>query len=369
MFCETIFMRKRIPWSRRLSKGVLIGFDDELFGGSRLFDPGTGEQGDEMTKTISKLMALLFLAWPSLTGLQLPASGPLPDKRPESAAPAAEPPSEAPADEAARPEDVPTPQDKPTPPAADPEKPEADDGNAQDAQGPDLPPKAAEPAADAKDASPPAADGATDTQKEEETAKPQPPSDPPPQPEDTKALAACLVDLKAIGATFEEKPAIDDETGCGIAAPITVTKLLPDVTLEPEATIRCETALQLARMTRDMLKPAAETAFQDKPKLTGILQASGYVCRNRNSAETGKVSEHAYGNAIDIAGLRFGDREEPVMIAKQDDGTAEAAFQRAFNAIACLYFTTVLSPGSDPTHQDHMHLDVIERKSGFRYCR
>lgn len=99
-------------------------------------------------------------------------------------------------------------------------------------------------------------------------------------------------------------------------------------------------------MTRDMLKPAAQAAFPDKPKLTAIRQASGYVCRNRNSAENGKVSEHAYGNAIDIAALRFGERQEPVMIAKQDDGTAEAAFQRAFNAIACLYFTTVLSPAA-----------------------
>jgi len=34
-----------------------------------------------------------------------------------------------------------------------------------------------------------------------------------------------------------------------------------------------------------------------------------------------------------------------------------AAFQRALNAAACLYFTTVLSPGSDETHRDHMHLD------------
>ena len=57
------------------------------------------------------------------------------------------------------------------------------------------------------------------------------------------------------------------------------------------------------------------------------------------------------------------------MIARQDDGTAEAAFQRALNALACLYFTTVLSPGSDAAHQDHLHLDVIKRRSGFRYCR
>jgi len=35
----------------------------------------------------------------------------------------------------------------------------------------------------------------------------------------------------------------------------------------------------------------------------------------------------------------------------------------------CLFFRTVLSPGSDATHQDHLHLDVLERKGGYLYCR
>lgn len=342
-------MRQRIPWSRRLSKGVLPCSEDELFGGSRLFDPGTGEQEDEMTKTIAPTLVGLLLAWPIATGLTLPSRGPLPQMRPEVTTPApdaeAKPPEEA---KAAEPQDIPTPQNKPIAPSGEAEE-------------------------EAKLASP----AETEAEKDEASDEAEPDAeeqkavavDPPPPVEDPKALAACLADLKAIGARFETDKAIDDADGCGIASPITLTKLLPDVTLEPEATFRCETALQLARMTRDMLKPAAEAAFPDKPKLTAIRHASGYVCRNRNSQETGKVSEHAYGNAIDIAALRFGDEEEPVMIAKQDDGTAEAAFQRAFNAIACLYFTTVLSPGSDATHQDHMHLDVIKRKSGYRYCR
>ncbi len=46
-----------------------------------------------------------------------------------------------------------------------------------------------------------------------------------------------------------------------------------------------------------------------------------------------------------------------------------AAFQRALNAAACLYFTTVLSPGSDDAHRNHMHLDVMKRTGGYRYCR
>lgn len=301
-----------------------------------------------MTKTRTPTLVGLLLAWPIATGLTLPSRGPLPQSRPEVATPA--PDAEAKANDGAQttaPLEAPTPQSKP------------------------------ETAADAEEGTEPSRPAETEAEKDEASEGAEPDAeeqkavavDPPPPVEDPKALAACLADLKAIGARFETDKAIDDADGCGIASPITLTKLLPDVALEPVATIRCETALQLARMTRDMLKPAAEAAFPDKPKLTAIRHASGYVCRNRNSQETGMVSEHAYGNAIDIAALRFGDDEEPIMIAKQDDGTAEAAFQRAFNAIACLYFTTVLSPGSDATHQDHMHLDVIKRKSGYRYCR
>lgn len=327
-----------------------------------------------MKKTISPAVIGLLLAWPLATGLTLPSHGPLPQPRPDRAIPAPETDTAA---DGAKPRDeatMPTPQGRPTPPSGEdspgkdgPETPSSETKSTDAETGKDTQqrPDGPQPKDAAKDDA-----AGKDEPTEGETVQEAAPVDPPPAPEDPKALAACLADLRRIGARFETHPAaIDDEGGCGMAAPVTVKMLLPDVALEPEATIRCETALQLARMTRDMLKPAAEAAFPDKPKLTGIRQASGYVCRNRNSADDGKVSEHAYGNAIDIAGLRFGEEEQPVMIARQDDGTAEAAFQRAFNALACLYFTTVLSPGSDPTHQDHMHLDVIERKSGFRYCR
>lgn len=187
-------------------------------------------------------------------------------------------------------------------------------------------------------------------------------------PEDPEAHAACITALKAIGARFTVKDRIEEGVQCGIDRPVEVEAVLPDVQLEPKGILRCEAALQLARMTRNLLVPAAEATFPDKP-LTAIRQASTYVCRNRNSDQDGKLSEHARGNAIDIAGLSFGDEEMPVMIARQEDGSPQAVFQRAFNALACLYFTTVLSPGSDAPHQDHMHLDVIERKGGFRYCR
>jgi hypothetical protein len=36
---------------------------------------------------------------------------------------------------------------------------------------------------------------------------------------------------------------------------------------------------------------------------------------------------------------------------------------------ACSYFTTVLGPGSDPYHGNHFHVDVLERRGGYRICQ
>ncbi|RCW28172.1 hypothetical protein DFR48_101181 [Ciceribacter lividus] len=212
---------------------------------------------------------------------------------------------------------------------------------------------------------------APEPEKKEEPAAPTVPAPPPPpiETEDQATFDACTAELKELGAAFKLLPRIDDGEGCGIDKPIAMTRLSADVAIEPEATARCETLLQLARMTRDLIAPAARLGLPDMGRLEVVHQASGYVCRKRNSADTGKISEHARGNAIDIAGLEFEKGLVPMKIVGQEDSDLAAAFQRALNAAACLYFTTVLSPGSDGTHEDHMHLDVMKRTGGYRYCR
>lgn len=304
---------------------------------------------------MTKRLAAILIGLGLLTGAALPPKGPVPTEKPP-----------APADQPA----VPAPAEKP--PAA--EEP--------------APVPAPVPA------SPPApAEGVVPAEKPENAPSPAPvappPGPPPPArglppvpglqpaapaairvaPEEPEQFAACRAELKALGAVFETAAPIDDGGGCGMSNPIIVDEILPGIELTPEATFRCETALQLAHMTRETIIPAARIALADKGELKGIRQASAYVCRKRNSAATGKVSEHAYGNAVDIAALEFDKGTVPMVIAAQDDGSFSAAFQRSLNASACLYFTTVLSPGSDEAHKDHLHLDVIQRKSGYRFCR
>jgi hypothetical protein len=304
---------------------------------------------------MTKRLAVILIALGLLTGAALPPTGPVPTEKP------------------------PAPADQPTVPAPAEKPPEAEESAPVPAPAPAL--------------GPPPAEDVVPAEKPEEAPAPAPevrlPGPPPPArglppvpglqpakpaairvaPEDPEQFAACQAELKTLGTVFETAAPIDDGEGCGMSNPVVVREILPGIKLTPEATFRCETALKLAHMTRETIIPAARIALADKGELKAIQQASAYVCRNRNSAATGKISEHAHGNAIDIAGLEFDKGSVPMVIAAQDDGTFPAAFQRSLNAAACLYFTTVLSPGSDDAHKDHLHLDVIERKSGYRFCR
>ncbi|WP_306424443.1 extensin-like domain-containing protein [Shinella sedimenti] len=179
--------------------------------------------------------------------------------------------------------------------------------------------------------------------------------------------AACRVALQKIGAVFTDAPAIEDGMACGIDKPLLLSALKDGVKVEPPATVRCETALQLARWMEGSVAPALSTAMPGET-INQLAQASAYVCRNRNNAETGRISEHAFGNAIDIAGFTLKSGKTITIRPADKDPSLEGAFQRAITEAACLYFTTVLDPGSDAAHENHLHLDVKERRGGYRYC-
>ncbi|SIQ27652.1 Uncharacterized conserved protein [Rhizobium sp. RU20A] len=292
--------------------------------------------------------AALFCAQASVAA-ELPPKGPLPDPKPVT-------------DEAKTPENAATPlpvekpaQDKPDATPADATSgatPEKKSGEQTKQAAPDRPGETA-----------PEAEKNTEPDKSEDAESSA--AIIPPTPADD---AACRAELQALGTRFATAKPIDDGEGCGIAAPITVTEILPGITLAPEGVMGCHAARALARWTKETVIPTASLAGETAT-VTSIEQASAYVCKRRNGAATGKMSEHAHGNAVDIAAIVFSDGKRLEMKPREEDGTMEGALQRSLTAAACLHFSTVLSPGSDATHETHLHLDTLERQGGFRYCR
>jgi hypothetical protein len=268
-------------------------------------------------------------------------------------------------------ETIPTPTPKPEEPAEQKPAASSDDGQADPGKTEPAKPDAAKPDTAKPDDKAPqdkAADDKTPADKPADEKQEQAETPPPPPlvEEDAAELKACLADLGAIGAKFESVKPIDDGNGCGIKQPIEVAEVLPGVDLGG-ATMRCKTALTMAHWLKDTVQPALNIAMPGR-KITGLVPGSTYQCRLRNSASTGKISEHGRGNAFDVAAFKLDNGEKVVMKRRDDDHTLEGAFQKTAAAGACLHFTTVLAPGSDAAHEDHLHLDIIERDGGYRIC-
>lgn len=189
---------------------------------------------------------------------------------------------------------------------------------------------------------------------------------------------ACEADLVALGVAFEPIAPVAGEDGCGFSPAYRFTGMPDGVKLEPAAEMRCETGLALARLVRDTAKPAVAAldaveagAVKDVKvrKLASVRHASAFICRPRNNQAGAKMSEHATGRAIDLAAFVLSDGTEIAIEPRGDDHTIIGAFQAAIRGAACLHFTTVLGPGADAHHDDHLHLDLAERRGGYRICQ
>jgi len=182
------------------------------------------------------------------------------------------------------------------------------------------------------------------------------------------ARTACERELARLGARFERIDPVIGEGGCGVSRPYNVRQIAHGVSLAPDTILTCEAALATARWVRDAVVPAAR-AMGGGARLSAITHATTYDCRGRNNQPDAKLSEHAKGTAIDISGFGFVGHEPIAVMARAGRGTIEEAFQRAVRAAACLHFTTVIGPGADAFHDDHLHLDLARRSRGYRLCQ
>ena len=277
------------------------------------------------------------------------------------------------------------------PPARPASLPEAPAPQTEAARPPERParPAVSEEATDSEEPSaegaitvePPASrDGTDDAAQPETQSAPEPAKGaliPPaavaaPPAESDFDHSACLLALSILGAGYEtvEPVAEAGNSGCGIARPVRIIEALPGIAVEGGAVMRCATARALALWLRDEVLPAA-AALPGAPRLSGLVPGSTYQCRGRVGDGTGpaKLSEHALGNAIDIAAFRFADAPELKVQPLKEGGDAGLAFMKAVQAGACLRFTTVLGPGSNAAHDDHLHLDLARRRGGWRLCQ
>lgn len=195
------------------------------------------------------------------------------------------------------------------------------------------------------------------------TARPEQETTPAATPEVSDQ--ACLGSLRAAGAVFEVRGRHEGAGQCGIDDAVELSSI-NGVDLQPGALLACPTALAFTNFWSGTMAHEARTAFGSNPER--LFVAASYACRGRNNVAGARISEHGFGRAIDIRALTLEDGQTwSVQRHAQDSEEPAAQFQRAIRQAACGPFNTVLGPGSDGHHMDHIHFDNARRSS--TYCR
>ncbi len=134
------------------------------------------------------------------------------------------------------------------------------------------------------------------------------------------------------------------------------------VAVTPAATLRCTMAESLATWVRE---DATAAVADIGTTIRALDNYASFDCRGRNRLAGAKISEHGVANAIDIRGFALTNGK----FAGLTDRTFPKEFRETMKTSICARFTTVLGPGSDGHHETHIHMDLAERRGGYRLCQ
>jgi hypothetical protein len=171
---------------------------------------------------------------------------------------------------------------------------------------------------------------------------------------------ACLAALEGAGFAWSRLPDRASAEGCDLLDVVHVDASASR--LKPGFDATCALAAGLSWYVDELQRLAQEHL---KNRIARIEHWGTYNCRNVNNAESGRLSQHATANAIDIAAFELADGRKVVVRTDWGDATPAGRFLAAAHDAACGLFNVVLGPDYNALHADHFHLDL----GRYRRCR
>lgn len=194
--------------------------------------------------------------------------------------------------------------------------------------------------------------------------KPNQPAEAAPPPE--KQLSACRLALTEEIAVAPSIPDIHGPGACGGEDLVRLEAIvLPDkhkVAVKPAAILRCTMASAIADWVRTDMVPLAASLGST---ITDLDNFDSFECRGRNRVAGATLSEHGKANALDVRSLKLANGQS---IGLTDRTLSRDVRERVLHSV-CSRFSTVLGPGSDWYHEDHIHLDLAQRRNDYRICQ
>lgn len=176
----------------------------------------------------------------------------------------------------------------------------------------------------------------------------------------------CLSGLTAKSVRFAGLP---DKSFGGGCRTIDTIKLMdfgtPTTNL---GAMTCPLAANFTDWARYAVRPAAKQYLDGE--VVRIETMGTFNCRNINGGQSGKLSEHAFGNAVDVSAFILKDGRRISVLSGWNGTSEERAFLRRLHQSACKRFGTVLGPDYNAAHANHFHFDMARSmKNGSSFCR
>ena len=178
--------------------------------------------------------------------------------------------------------------------------------------------------------------------------------------------SACRLALTEAVAIAPSIPDIHGVGGCGGEDLVRLEAVvLADnrrVAVKPAAVLRCAMASAVADWIRSDMAPLAAGLGST---LSDLDNFDSFECRGRNRVVGARLSEHGRANALDVRALKLANGQS---ISLTDRAVPRPLRETVLHSV-CARFSTVLGPGSDWYHEDHIHLDLMERRNNYRICQ
>jgi hypothetical protein len=178
--------------------------------------------------------------------------------------------------------------------------------------------------------------------------------------------SACRLALTEAVAIAPSIPDIHGPGGCGGEDLVRLEAVvLPDghpVSLKPSAILRCTMASAIADWIRADIAPLTQNLGSE---ISDLDNFDSFECRGRNRVAGALLSEHGRANALDVRAFKLGNGQS---ISLTDRTVPRDVRETVLHSV-CARFSTVLGPGSDGYHEDHIHLDLMERHNNYKICQ
>ncbi|HHI82319.1 MAG TPA: extensin family protein, partial [Rhizobiales bacterium] len=185
-----------------------------------------------------------------------------------------------------------------------------------------------------------------------------------------KARQHCRLVLATTNLEAEILDPIGGPGGCGIAAPVLVTAF-GNMKANPPAKLNCNMALAVYNWTVNSIQPMARRKFGQS--VIAVRNMSSYSCRSRRGVLGGRISEHSFGNALDVGGFTLSSGKKITVLKDWSSVgslfgvVSSASFLTQVHDGACKDFSTVLGPAYNKAHRNHFHID-LGRGGRYKIC-